>query len=158
MTPHHAEFHPIQEPDRLPARSLARIAVLGIVVGAVAVVCEALLLGAHERARPGGATPAPVSFVPREIETRDFKDPGRGLSLQAAQRADLNVLAWVDHDAGIARIPIERALDLFAQKEHLATRAVSEPGADPEREPEPGGAPASVPERADPARAPEDRP
>jgi hypothetical protein len=108
------EFQPIQERDRIATRSLARIAVGAVAVGMLAVAAAALLLRAEWR------MPSPVTWLPRAIGTADFEEPPRGLELAAAQRADLDTLGWADRDAGLARIPIERALDLFARRERFA--------------------------------------
>jgi hypothetical protein len=39
----------------------------------------------------------------------------RGLTLRAKQLKQLAGYGWADRDAGIARIPIERAMDLRAE-------------------------------------------
>ena len=39
-----------------------------------------------------------------------------GLDLRARQRAALESYGWVDRDAGVARIPIDRAIDLTVER------------------------------------------
>lgn len=103
-----------QEPDRLDRR--------GVAVGAlIAAFGIALSLGVtmaftgtsdHEPVpptRPAG--PAQASTV----ETSLIVATERGLALRAAQRASLDRYGWVDRDAGIAQIPIERAMDIVGQ-------------------------------------------
>lgn len=70
----------------------------------------------------GGEFTAPkVSAFP--VDTSTFKepvlqiDPVADLNAYKAQQNELlNNYGWVDKDAGVARIPIERAIELTAQK------------------------------------------
>ncbi len=57
------------------------------------------------------------------VDTTSFKEPvlqidpvGDLKAYKAKEEALLNSYGWVDKDAGIARIPIERAIELTAQK------------------------------------------
>jgi hypothetical protein len=50
------------------------------------------------------------------------------LALRAAEDATLHSYAWVDRESGVARIPIERAIDLLAER-GLPARAESGGGA-----------------------------
>jgi hypothetical protein len=54
------------------------------------------------------------------------------LKLRMEQRAQLNSYGWIDQSNGVVRIPIERAMDLLAQR-GLPTRTngVSQTGASP---------------------------
>jgi hypothetical protein len=62
---------------------------------------------------PGLATPAPPPPPP---EPRLEEVPGAQLrDLRAAEDRILNGTAWVDRQAGVARIPIDRAIDLLAE-------------------------------------------
>jgi hypothetical protein len=57
-------------------------------------------------------------YAPREIgivDQRPFDAQGDGMRLRARQRGVLARAAWVDRPRRIARIPIERAMDLVAQ-------------------------------------------
>jgi hypothetical protein len=63
--------------------------------------------------RPSGlATPA---VPPPPPEPRLEEEPGAQLrQVRAAEDAVLNGTAWVDRQAGVARIPIDRAIDILA--------------------------------------------
>ena len=104
-----------QERDRLAGKKLVVIAVASIVTFAVAVAVSGGLLGAERRPETRNA-PAP-SMAPMTIGTVEqglLVGPARGLDVARDQRAALDRWAWVDRDAGIARIPVERAMDLVA--------------------------------------------
>jgi hypothetical protein len=62
---------------------------------------------------PGLATPAPPPSPP---EPRLEEAPGDQLrQYRAAQQRLLNDASWIDRQAGIARIPIDRAIDLVTE-------------------------------------------
>ena len=50
------------------------------------------------------------------LEQAPILGAGRGLELRARQEADLHRFGWVDRDAGIARIPVEDAVDLLVAR------------------------------------------
>jgi hypothetical protein len=109
-----------QEADVVPGARLVRIGVAGVVVGLVGIVVAAVLLVASDGsvapsfANPGGA---PVS--PRRISNVEQTPIGAthdGQELQAAQLRELQTWSWVDRDAGIVRVPIDRAIDLVVER------------------------------------------
>lgn len=103
-----------QEPDAMDRRKIALVTIASLVVMALALVAAWVLLERWERGRRDAR--AVASAAPRTIgilEQAPILGPGRGLDLRARQEADLHRFGWVDRDAGIARIPIEDAIDLF---------------------------------------------
>jgi hypothetical protein len=58
-------------------------------------------------AREREATPEPRLQVDAQNELRQMR---------AAEEAALNSYGWVDKDAGIVKIPVERAMDILAEK------------------------------------------
>ncbi|MDB4942144.1 MAG: hypothetical protein JWP97_1678 [Labilithrix sp.] len=96
-----------QEPDRVDRRRLGQGAILTAAGIAVAVLATLFFL--RDVPRPSTAPPAPpaadTSFV---VATQ------AGITLRDEQRRALEGYGWVDRDAGVARIPIERAMDLLA--------------------------------------------
>jgi hypothetical protein len=54
--------------------------------------------------------PPPLGTAERTLVT---VEPGRGVAERRQQRAELSTWGWVDRDAGVAAIPIERAVDLW---------------------------------------------
>jgi hypothetical protein len=109
MSAHDEEFHPLQERDRIAIGWIAALALVVCGAGIASVAVEWMMLRAEDRAAhvapATGAPYGPVEFSP-------IWDSERGITLEAQQRASLERLEWVDRDAGIARIPIERAMDL----------------------------------------------
>jgi hypothetical protein len=107
-------FEPRQEEDRLPTRRLVVSACVFLAIAGASVVVEALILHARTQAI------APVSELPPPrgtLEQTPILGSKRGPDLQAIQRASLDELGWVDVDAGVARIPIERAMALVIDEE-----------------------------------------
>jgi hypothetical protein len=85
-----------------------------VLVGLVASLAT-LLLGA-----PQGASPNPPP--PAAHEVLDFPEPrlqaypaGELLEMQDAQKALLEGWGWIDPVAGIARIPVDRAAQLYLE-------------------------------------------
>ena len=107
------DFEVQQAPDRLHRRTMLAVTAASIVITGVALVVawELLAVWGHE---PRAALP-PVA--PRTIGTLEqtlILDTKRGLTLRAEQQASLHEWAWVDREGGVARIPIEEAIDVLA--------------------------------------------
>lgn len=98
-------FHVRQERDDVDDRSIRRIGIGSVVVFVLAIVAAALIVGRHEGA---AAVPPPRGTVERTLVLATK----RGIDEREAQRRDLATWGWVDRDAGVARIPIDRAIDL----------------------------------------------
>ena len=62
--------------------------------------------------------PTPLAISPRPVPgPRLVVIPGQNMrELRASEDAILNSYGWVDRDKGIVRIPINRAIELLAQK------------------------------------------
>jgi hypothetical protein len=101
-------FHVLQESDQVPKRRLVALLVAALICGGLAVLAAARLGHRVVRSRPPGRAPVQLSGV----EQSAVETTARGLSLRSQQRKRLEELGWVDRDAGVARIPIERAIDL----------------------------------------------
>jgi hypothetical protein len=146
MTPHteraeaaHAEHgnHGVQaEDDRIPSGKIVFVGVSALVVFFLA---SAVAVG-YLRIREGQHTPVPI---PPEIgqskigivEQQIFEVAVRGARDRAQKRQRLESYGWVDRDARIVHVPIERAMDLVAQgvrpaPDHVAP-APTGPGAQP---------------------------
>lgn len=125
-----------QEPDALASRKLMTVTIVSVITMAVALVTAALLLerwAGQERRLSASSGPLEQSLI---IDTR------RGLDLKRDQKASLARWGWVDRDAGIARIPIERAIDLVVERpipvdRPLSPAAPSSTVGAPERPPTP---------------------
>ena len=117
MTPHepHEGFSVHQEEDVIAARAILRVAASALVVGAIGVGVAWLVLRAgapppHE----GSPATAPRSIA--SVEQTPIWQAEDGLTLQAQQRAELRAWGWANRDAGLARIPIDRAKDLVVER------------------------------------------
>lgn len=97
-----------QAAEDLHVRAIAVVAVVGTAIG-VAAVLVALWLAPDEL-----RTEARRAFDPRAViagvEQQDFEAPARAARMQARARDRLE--RYAGSDAGLARIPIERAIEL----------------------------------------------
>jgi hypothetical protein len=110
-----------QEEDVLPAPRLVRIAAASLAVGATGVVVAWLLLratgapiGPDAVARAQARRAAPVEGT---VEQTPIWQVQGGVDRRAAQRQELGRWGWADRARGVARIPIDRAIDLVVQEE-----------------------------------------
>jgi hypothetical protein len=103
-----------QESDRLPRSVLLTIAVTASVVSALAIAASTWLGRVWSPVSPRPAAQAPAQLFGIEQTLIDHSE--RGLSLQRRQRARLESYGWVDRDAGVAHVPIERAIDLCVER------------------------------------------
>ena len=142
-TPHAHAPSPVPDPgrdqrrgdDREPPLVAAR-PVLFTVIGFLAFVAVSLV-GLRAcyvwDVRSPVLTP-PRPFAPPRLQTDPVSDLNR---LKAQQRAQLTGYGWVDGDRGLARIPIERAMDLIAARGPDAYAPLEPPAApSPVRGPE----------------------
>ena len=88
--------------------SLASLALMAISLAAVVGLMGGVKSGY-------GQTPPTAPTTIGTIEQTLILSEGRGTRERAVGRTQLDALEWVDRDAGIARIPIERAMDLVAR-------------------------------------------
>ena len=102
-------------------RPIARAAVgLGVGVILTVVLMQVLInfFASRESHESAPASPLAGAYglkAPPEprLQTAPLDDL---VALRAAEDATLHSYAWVDRDAGVARIPIERAIDLLAER------------------------------------------
>lgn len=111
-------------------------AMLAGIIGATLLASYALfhfLYTGVTRARP---LPSPLSFSREPTpEPRLLVKTGDDLKAMRAEESKiLNSYAWVDHDKGIVRLPIDRAIEILAQR-GLPVRAQKNDKAAAERQP-----------------------
>jgi hypothetical protein len=105
----------LQDPDRIDRRKILAVTAAGIVIMTAALVVAWVLLGMWGQP-PRRATPA---VAPRTIGTLEqslVATTRRAAELRSQQEASLHRWEWVDRDAGIARIPIEAAMDVMSER------------------------------------------
>ncbi|HEX3343452.1 MAG TPA: hypothetical protein VHS09_02715, partial [Polyangiaceae bacterium] len=103
-------FEVRQEEDAVASRSLVRIGIVSGVVGVAGVLVAWALLGAAVGSTPGRRPRGPAPRELSGIEQDPIRDTRAAADLQAAQRRELEGWGWVDRDAGVAHIPIDRAM------------------------------------------------
>ncbi len=102
---------PAHEPDRTNARALTAwtIGLVGLIVLTIVVVTWLLgFLSAAKRpqSRPPRTGPAAAEH---------WRNPPTDLErLRRQETQNLNTYGWIDRDAGVVRIPVERAMELMA--------------------------------------------
>ena len=107
---------------------LRRITYLGAGLAVTVVVILGLLLWLfdyfNERELRHGRTPQePARSAPETREPRLQISPPTDLAeMRAAEDKVLSGYGWVDKEKGVVRIPIERAMEMFAQQQSAAQR------------------------------------
>jgi len=102
--------------DLLDRRKLVRVTSASLVIFAAATACAWYLLEAFQHAPVIASPPVTPAVAPPQmgtVETTLILTTERGLTLNAQRRHKLEHYGWVDRDAGIARIPIDRAMELL---------------------------------------------
>jgi len=116
-----------------------RVALTGLALAAViaATMLAAyglfyLFHGSENRARPA---PSPLSYAPEPVpEPRLQAEPGEELkALRADEDAALKSYGWIDQEKGVVRIPIDRAIDILAERGLPARASKSAPAAEKQR-------------------------
>jgi hypothetical protein len=109
------EFAPRVERDRVPPKAFWWTCAVTVVVIAASVVISSKLLQSWMRPAPEGASgPARADAEMGLVEQTLILTTRRGLDQQAKQRESLGAFGWGDRPHGIAKIPIDRAMDLVA--------------------------------------------
>ena len=120
MTTEVGAFTVRQEEDSIAGGRLAKIAILSIGVGLIGVAFSTLLLetniGGIRGHLPRGASPRAAGSAIAQIPQTPLFGAADGLALRQQQREQLSHYRWVDRDAGLAAIPIEKAMDLVARE------------------------------------------
>ncbi len=117
---HAVDFEVRQGADEVASGDLLRVGVASILIGALGVFFGGLIVFASvgaitpNEAGPPGPRPAPRTLS--HIEQTPIWQTRVGLDLRDAQRRDLESWGWIDRRAGIAKIPIDRAMDLVAKE------------------------------------------
>ena len=113
----HPDLH--QEEDDVPRWKILLALLATLVVAAVFVAAAASMVASSEaKLRPSGAFPeremGPRRPVARVLQGLfDEHRPDR--TLDASKRRELTSYGWVDREHGVARIPIDRAMDLVVE-------------------------------------------
>ena len=109
MSTHH-DFRPTREEDHVSRRVIAWATVIGAVF---AVLCLCVAVRFTRSFTPGARTATqPARAEIGWVEQTPIRETERGLEVVREQRRSLERWGWADRSRGIARVPIERAIDL----------------------------------------------
>jgi hypothetical protein len=102
------------EEERLPYGRLVAVLIATLVIFSGAVLwARSILVGESGRVLPTGGAPArevgeaEIGIVDQEMFDRE----SRAERLRQEQRRHLDSYGWMDRDAGVIHIPIQRAMD-----------------------------------------------
>ena len=106
------------------------VSVRPVLFGALAAVLLVLaavwgLNAVYDREVPSRTLPAPEQFPSPRVQTHQTEQLQE---LLAAQRRQLTGYAWADQNKTLVRIPIERAMDIIAQRGGEAYAPLLPPG------------------------------
>ena len=110
---HHGDFLVTREADR-PSRGVIAFATTVLLV--FVPVCTVIAIFVTRAFTTNGALSEPEPAQPElgMIEQTPIRETRRGLDEVNEQRRLLETWGWVNRRGGIARIPIERAMDVVA--------------------------------------------
>jgi hypothetical protein len=112
---------PLHEPTTIAAGPVNRV----LLVAVLLLLAALLLSGVYWRHLfPKGAPPPAIIPPEPRLQTQAPQDLAR---LRAEQQAQLGRYAWIDRRAGVAQIPIERAMALLAQRQPARPPAAPQP-------------------------------
>jgi len=106
--------HLKQEPDQIPGARLLGLLAAAVTLGALGVL-GSWWLGSGRSVGRSTVRLTPSALAPASLEQTPIEGTKRGLELRARQKEQLSSYSWVDRQAGIVRIPIERAIELRAE-------------------------------------------
>jgi hypothetical protein len=108
------------EDDRIGGRRVALVGLVSGLVMFVAIGAAAWIARATTHALGREHVVTQTRRAPREIGIVDqtlIENEAYGQRLRESQRRSLDRYGWVDRPSGVARIPIERAIDLVVEQE-----------------------------------------
>lgn len=110
---------PGHEEDRVSVRGIFGFALGLVILGLVIQVVLGFVMGRYQ----GAEARTQAAIPPMLAEPADFRGPHlqgnpakERVEVQREQLDRLNSYGWVDQKAGIARIPVDRAIDLLAER------------------------------------------
>ena len=109
--------------------SLFAVALLALMIVTL-LACYGMLIWFGRGAARYAAAPSPMAAAPEPaLGPRLEVEPGRALkAMREREEKQLHSYGWLDQEEGIVHIPIERAMELLADK-GLPARQPQKPGA-----------------------------
>ncbi len=112
--------HPPAEPDRIHAGSILAVGAAALLIFAAAGASTVLYMRRAQAelnpafpVMPAAAGEAKIGIVEQQL----FENSDRARTLREEEERRLRSYGWVDRKAGLAHIPIDRAMDLVLQGE-----------------------------------------
>jgi hypothetical protein len=121
----HQDFAVEQREDVVASRAIRITLAAAMAITVIAIVVAGLML--KQQRGTIGARGAPPNVAPTQIQgihQTPIERERHGLELREAQQLWLEKYGWVDREHGIARIPIERAIDLVVAGSPAAAPAI----------------------------------
>ena len=110
-----------QEEDRIAGVPITIVLTVALGVAAVLGLWALQMMRSREHAlRPSDRWPEATLPAPTEIsgiEQQLFDEPAQGLSERELVRKRLGSYGWVDREREIVHIPIDRAIDLYLERQ-----------------------------------------
>ncbi|HZR06338.1 MAG TPA: hypothetical protein VFA61_10990 [Candidatus Udaeobacter sp.] len=109
--------HERKDVDVLSVAAIAFVLFLSCVIIFLVVWGMMHYLRVHEAAKTSGQAILPVTTAGKFPKPRlEIKGPADLAAFRAAEETDLNSYGWVNRNSGIARIPIDRAMQLLLER------------------------------------------
>lgn len=114
------DFEVHQEEDLVATRRILKVAIVSVVVGAVGVFFAGVIVaagtGTLQPSFAGPRGPQPAAPQLSHVEQTPIRDTRRGIDLRNAQLRELDGWGWVDRKGGVAKIPIDQAMDIVVKE------------------------------------------
>jgi hypothetical protein len=129
----HGGHDPVrQEEDHISSRAIVIVGAASLLVFLVGGWAAVAYLNARKAEHGPVALPAEAGKSKVGMVEQDFFDLAvRGKRQDATKRERLSGYGWVDRDAGVVHLPIDRAMELVAQGVRPGAAAATPPGAQP---------------------------
>jgi hypothetical protein len=108
------------EEEALPIRKIVLVGTVTLVIFAISVYLADQLRARRDAAIPGEPAPIPPGVEQMEVGIVDqelFELDDRAPRDRQAQHKRLESYGWVDRDAGVIHIPIQRAMERMVEEQ-----------------------------------------
>jgi hypothetical protein len=116
MTVPAEHFRVLQEKDAVRRRTITAVGAAGVIVTLVSIWISGLILSAETSGQPKAAKPSAPGRQIGIVDQTLVEVENHGADVREAQRRELVRYGWADRDAGVAIIPVEKAMDLVVEQ------------------------------------------
>jgi hypothetical protein len=117
------------EPIAIPVRAVVKgfVVLFAVVIGSLLVIGGLIgILSSWLGGKPTVQAPAIASSEPAGMPALNPEQRGSLRALREQERRVLTEYAWVDAEAGVARIPIRRAIEILSERAQLPAQRGNE--------------------------------